>query len=203
MESQKKYIVKKAGELFNLYGLKSVTMDDISRELGMSKKTLYVHFDSKKSLIDLLLDQSKDRFEKRYHKIQNKELDSLEKLYYSFNELIEFSNETNTNSYWSFKKYYPDLNIKFNNFLEKLMDEMAEELIAEAQWDNHIISSLNAKVFSCVLRNSILELPMENVIHEINIVRKDLQKEILYFTIRSVATNSGLSIIDRIVKSKV
>lgn len=200
METQKNYIVKKAGELFNLYGLKSVTMDDISRELGISKKTLYVHFDSKKTLIELLLEQSKEQFEIRCKRLQNQEVDSLKKLYNIFNELIEFSNEISTNSYWSFKKYYSDLNIKFNNYLEKLIDEASTKAIIEAQWDQHIISTINAKVFNQILRNSILNLPIDNVIHEIEIDRKKLQKDILYFTIRSVTTISGLTQLDRIIK---
>lgn len=200
MESLKNNIVKKANELFNLYGLKSVTMDDISRELGISKKTLYVHFDSKKCLIELLLDQSKVQFEKRCKKIQNQEIDSLEKLYNIFDELIEFTNEVNTSSYWSFKKYYPDLNIKFNSFIGNLIDEASTDAIVEAQWDKHIISTINAKLFNQILRNSILNMPVDNSISEIDIDRKRLQKEILYFTIRSITTFSGLAQLDSIIK---
>ena len=38
-------------EIFMRYGIKSITMDDIARELGISKKTLYQHFDNKKDLV--------------------------------------------------------------------------------------------------------------------------------------------------------
>ena len=39
------------------YGIKSVTMDDISRELGISKKTLYQHVDNKAELIQKVIHQ--------------------------------------------------------------------------------------------------------------------------------------------------
>lgn len=44
-------IVVKAGELFTRYGIKSMTMDDISRQLGISKKTLYQFCQNKKDLV--------------------------------------------------------------------------------------------------------------------------------------------------------
>ena len=46
-QDQKVHIIKTAGELFFRLGIRSVSIDDICRELGMSKKTFYVYFSSK------------------------------------------------------------------------------------------------------------------------------------------------------------
>lgn len=51
MEQKEKEILFQAGELFSKYGIKSMTMDDISRQLGISKKTLYQYVDNKKDLV--------------------------------------------------------------------------------------------------------------------------------------------------------
>ena len=48
-------IVRTAGELFFRLGIRSVSIDDICRELGMSKKTFYVFFESKDALIEQML----------------------------------------------------------------------------------------------------------------------------------------------------
>ena len=37
----KQKIINKSDNLFRTYGLRGVTMDNISNELGMSKKTIY------------------------------------------------------------------------------------------------------------------------------------------------------------------
>ncbi len=50
-------ILLEAKMLFMRYGFKSITMDDISRELGISKKTLYQHFQDKNDLVDQCVDQ--------------------------------------------------------------------------------------------------------------------------------------------------
>ncbi|GAB4133449.1 MAG: TetR/AcrR family transcriptional regulator [Raineya sp.] len=47
----KERIVSKAEELFMRYGIRSITMDDIARELAVSKKTIYQYFKDKDDLV--------------------------------------------------------------------------------------------------------------------------------------------------------
>ena len=48
-------IVEAAGAHFFSHGFRSVTMDDLAEELGVSKKTLYAHFPSKIELLEAVL----------------------------------------------------------------------------------------------------------------------------------------------------
>ncbi|MGY4981035.1 TetR/AcrR family transcriptional regulator [Streptomyces sp. 900105755] len=50
-------IVEAAGRLFLGAGSARVSMDDLARELGMSKKTIYRHFPDKRSLLAAVLDR--------------------------------------------------------------------------------------------------------------------------------------------------
>lgn len=52
----KERILLKAEELFMQYGIRSVSMDDIANNLGMSKKTLYQYFADKDELVDAVVD---------------------------------------------------------------------------------------------------------------------------------------------------
>ena len=45
-------IKQKADELYRRYGVKSVTMDEIASQLGVSKKTIYQCFSDKNDLVD-------------------------------------------------------------------------------------------------------------------------------------------------------
>lgn len=45
-------ILTRSMELFQRFGLRAVNMDDVSRELAMSKKTLYTFFTNKSDLVD-------------------------------------------------------------------------------------------------------------------------------------------------------
>lgn len=53
--SGRQRIVATARRHFFAYGFRSITMDDLARELGMSKKTLYAHFPSKVALVEAVL----------------------------------------------------------------------------------------------------------------------------------------------------
>ena len=55
MEPKERILIK-AEELFMQYGIRSVSMDDIANNLGMSKKTLYQYFADKDELVDAVVD---------------------------------------------------------------------------------------------------------------------------------------------------
>src|SRR6478609_816867 len=50
-EAVQRRIVAGARRYFFSHGFRGVTMDDLAAELGMSKKTLYAHFDTKMDLL--------------------------------------------------------------------------------------------------------------------------------------------------------
>lgn len=55
-EQQEKWI-KRTEEIFLRYGIKSITMDDVARELGISKKTLYQFVESKDDLVNKVVER--------------------------------------------------------------------------------------------------------------------------------------------------
>jgi len=56
MNEELKNILVKVHELYMKYGIKSVTMDDVARELSISKKTLYQYVTDKDDLVGKFID---------------------------------------------------------------------------------------------------------------------------------------------------
>lgn len=54
MEAKERILIK-AEELFMQFGIRSVSMDDIANNLGMSKKTLYQYYADKDELVDAVI----------------------------------------------------------------------------------------------------------------------------------------------------
>ncbi len=48
----KEKVLDKATEMFLTLGFKSVTMDDLAHEMGISKKTIYAHYENKTKLVE-------------------------------------------------------------------------------------------------------------------------------------------------------
>ncbi|HEY6504109.1 MAG TPA: TetR/AcrR family transcriptional regulator [Chitinophagaceae bacterium] len=55
MEPKERILIK-AEELFMQYGIRSMSMDDIANNLGMSKKTVYQYYADKDELVDAVVD---------------------------------------------------------------------------------------------------------------------------------------------------
>lgn len=117
METSEK-IIKIAINEFSSYGVKSVTMDQIARKAGISKKTLYREFADKRQLV----------FES-FSKVLGQNAETLRKMECRMDgvieHLIEFSKfirERFTDMHpvvlYEIKRYYPDIWALFEDFKE-------------------------------------------------------------------------------------
>ncbi|MCG8697499.1 MAG: TetR/AcrR family transcriptional regulator, partial [Bacteroidales bacterium] len=57
MKTLDENITTKASKLFKQYGIRGISMDDISREVGISKKTLYRYIEDKNELVQSACDK--------------------------------------------------------------------------------------------------------------------------------------------------
>lgn len=57
MEEKRDELLWRCTAVFLRLGVKSVTMDDLANELGVSKKTLYKHFEDKNGLVNAIIDE--------------------------------------------------------------------------------------------------------------------------------------------------
>jgi AcrR family transcriptional regulator len=102
-----KSILSKVRELYLKYGIKSITMDDVAREMGISKKTLYQYVSDKEDLVAKFIENEKE--------IRQKEICNCFKVGFNpIEELIEISlfmnklmQEQNPATEYDLKKYYP------------------------------------------------------------------------------------------------
>ncbi len=60
VDFKKAEILNRAAQIILRFGIKSVTMDDLARELAISKKTLYAHFGDKRKMIQMLVAEQVD-----------------------------------------------------------------------------------------------------------------------------------------------
>lgn len=81
MEEKQLEIITQALGVFMQYGIKSVTMDDMSRHLGISKKTLYKFVKDKNDLVRQTLDLQSDVERRVIEDIQSKGLNAIDEMY--------------------------------------------------------------------------------------------------------------------------
>lgn len=102
----KKDIIKTAFELFLRYGIKSVTMDDIAREMGMSKKTLYQYVPNKADLIDQIFQAHIDDEQCMTEEIRSTSSDALEEMLKIGQYVVQKLRSVSPAAVYDLRKYY-------------------------------------------------------------------------------------------------
>jgi len=104
--SVKEKILMESIGLFMRYGLKSVTMDDIAKHLGISKKTIYLHFKDKEEIIYLTTFMYFENEKKEMDEIEKESENAVEHLYNLSLCIQERLRNTNRSILFDLKKYY-------------------------------------------------------------------------------------------------
>lgn len=73
-------IMEGADELFCRFGIKNVTMDDIARHLGMSKKTIYQYFEDKNKLVVKMVEADIEEHHQHIHRIEHQTKNAVEEI---------------------------------------------------------------------------------------------------------------------------
>lgn len=103
------FILVRSFDLFRKYGVRSISMDDIARELGMSKKTLYLYVDNKTDLIRKGFLQAQADFRKSIEKVCSTEMNAIDELL-AFSKLVnEEIKKYNPSNTFDLKKYYHEV----------------------------------------------------------------------------------------------
>lgn len=89
------------------YGIKSVTMDDIARELGMSKKTLYQYVENKTDLIEQIFHQHIEEEKKVIECIRSSSADAVDEILKIARYVVEQLRDLSPNTVYDLQKYYP------------------------------------------------------------------------------------------------
>jgi AcrR family transcriptional regulator len=116
----KSRILFKGTQLFFRYGIKSVTMDSIASELGISKKTIYQHFPDKDSMVLQVVECFIAEDLKKWEDLDAKYSNVIEKMFKSFEMLKDMLENMNPRLLYEIQKYFPQAFQKFIQYKEEI-----------------------------------------------------------------------------------
>ena len=112
MESQQEMIVSTACRLFEQFGIRSVSIDNVCTELRISKKTFYTYFPQKEDLVDAVLNYQRDiNYEKFGKMFRNK--NAIDSLILIIKEIRKNGEHESQAFCYDLEKYYPKIHEKF------------------------------------------------------------------------------------------
>jgi len=106
MEAKDRILVK-AHDLFNRYGVRSVSMDDIAAQLGMSKKTLYQYYIDKEELVSAVFIQVIEGNKTRCLADRKQAENAIHEIFLAFDMMQEMFAQMNPVVIYDLEKYHP------------------------------------------------------------------------------------------------
>ena len=105
-DALRREVIEVAGERFRRHGFKSVTMDDIARELGRSKKTLYTVVANKQALIDLVIDDDMACDDANVQQARDDSTDAVDEMLRIARYFTESMRQMSPAAMYDLQKYY-------------------------------------------------------------------------------------------------
>ncbi|HLP04253.1 MAG TPA: TetR/AcrR family transcriptional regulator [Paludibacter sp.] len=106
MKDLSESIVMTATRLFEQYGIRSVSIDNVCNEIRISKKTFYTCFPQKEDLVDAVLDYQKKYNYDKFAKLL-KDKNAIESLVLIIKEVKKKIDSESTTMCYDLEKYYP------------------------------------------------------------------------------------------------
>ena len=198
MEKIKEQVILMAYDLFSQYGIKSVSMDDIVRNMGISKRTLYGFFPDKETLLVEGIDYINSKHEKLIAELERGPYTVVDVILLFFEELMERPR-------WFSKKFYEDL-IKFPKAIErKEMHKEKFEVVFTRLFNRGVKEGVfqgdvNFEIVVLLAKEQLkMKHPSKNFCKHSN---TDVYTTVLVAFLRGICTDKGRLILDHWVKTK-
>jgi AcrR family transcriptional regulator len=112
METQIR-ILTKSHELFMLYGIRSVSMDEIANHLGMSKKTIYQYFKDKDALVEGVINIEIEMHQDEFSKYAAISDNAIHEIFLTLDTVEEMLKHMNPSVMFDLQKYHSTAFEKF------------------------------------------------------------------------------------------
>ena len=193
----KERILEKAHELFNRYGLRSVSMDDIAAQVGMSKKTLYQYFTDKDELVDAVFVNIMEGNKVNCCAAQTQSDNALHEVFLGFDKVQEMFTNMNPSVLFDMEKYHSGTFRKFkefrNAFLYGMIKTNIERGVKEELYrDDFDIDILTRyRIYSIMLAfdSEIFPTNRTQLVH--------IEQQLLHHFLNGIATVKGQKLIQK------
>ena len=174
-------IIQSAGEQIRKYGLRRFTIDDIASALGISKKTVYKYFDSKKQMISAVVENHLEMEKRRTLEALETKGGWLDK----FSSVIfcDIEEQVPADLLEELQRFFPEEWNKKETITE-FKREQVRELLAQGIKDGNVRTDIHPAVIGLTIEKTIDGIFDYKFLkqHEITInqAMEDMKKVVLY-----------------------
>lgn len=193
-------IIQKATGLFLKLGFKSVTMDDIADEMGISKKTIYVHFKNKTALVKQCTFSMLERITSGIDDICSRDQNPIDELFEIKKFIMDQLENEESSPQYQLEKYYPEISrtLQQNQF-DKMM-ECTKRNIAKGISTGLYRKNLNPDFIARVYYVGIMGIRDQKLFPIKRFSTKYITDEYLEYHLRGIVTKEGLKSLNKFIQ---
>jgi len=204
MEEKESIILENVRQIFMRYGIKSVTMDDISRELKISKKTLYKFVVDKPELVAKVMQEKCSCDQKDITEIVKKSKNAIDELMNVTQYVGKTVKEIHPSIHYDLEKYYPEAWLAFDkhkkSFVYSCIASNLKRGIKEGLYRDNMHVDVIARIFigriDMVFDADIFPPGQFNF--------GDVHLELMRYHIRGIASEKGIKyLLDKLKNEKI
>lgn len=196
-------IINRATELFLTLGFKSVTMDDIANELGISKKTIYVHFENKTKLIEAATFTVLEDVCNGIDCISESSVNPIEELYEIKMYAMTFLKNEKTSPQFQLKKYYPQIYQRLQVKQFEKMQVSVQESIQKGVDTGLFRSNIDVDFISRMYFNGMSGIRDEHIFPQDQFSIEYLMESYLEYHLRAITTDTGLTVLKKFINNQL
>lgn len=185
----------KAYELFKRFGVRSVTMDEIAQQCGVSKKTVYQFFEDKDSLVESIIKTMIEKAQVSCTDYKAASKNAIHEVFLSMDVVEDMIEGVNPALMNDLRKYhspaYAQIDKHKQEFMGELFKENIERGIAEGLYRPDIKIDI---VTAFYLHSSMMAIEQDIFPKKYSII--DIHYEIVLFLLHGLATPQGTKLID-------
>ncbi|MCB0705440.1 MAG: TetR/AcrR family transcriptional regulator [Saprospiraceae bacterium] len=193
----KQKILSSAAELFMRYGIKSVSMDDIARELGISKKTLYQVVDNKAELIDEVIAQYLEGEECSIETIRKSATDSIEEMLLISAHVTQVMRQLRPATIYDLQKYHKSAWMRIEGHHQEHVYKVVSDNILAGIQQGLYREEVDADIIARLYVSKSFVLVDEKIFPLKDFHRDKLLLEFIYYHIHGIASAKGLEVLQK------
>lgn len=199
----KKKILHTATELFLTFGFKSVTMDEIAENLGVSKKTIYTFFKTKTDLVEASVFMIFEQISSGIDAICALKKNPIEEFFNIKEFVIENLKGEKTSPQFQLKKYYPKLFITLQKKQFEIMEVCVKENLERGIETGYFRKEIDIDFISRIYFSGVVSIKDIELFPVGKNNMKNLMTKYLDYHLRAIATDKGIEKLKKLLSEKV
>lgn len=183
--------------LFYEYGIKNLNMDDISRQLKISKKTLYQYAKSKEDLIEKIFYYEDMKWQKKISEIKLKNLNAIDILIQVSIVIFEQMGKFDPKLKFEMKKYYEPIFHKFMIEKQTHIFEQISNNITKGIDEGLYRDNINIELIAGLYVRNLVDMHNKDYCFVENITFEQVFEAMFENHIRAISTVEGIEYFEK------